>query len=507
MQTWIEQELATANIGDERLNERYKIILDRLSCKPSVSIPNACRGWSETLATYRFFDNARVDAHALWGPHHDATLMRIGAHDVALLIEDTTELNLTCPQDQMAGAGPLNGESRVGFLNHVMLAVTPQRLSLGVVDAHIYARDWETFRANQKDKTPKAKRRKQKPIEEKESVRWLEGYRRGCQVAKAVPETTVVVISDSEGDIYECFSEAQPQPQTQSQSQTQPQSDQCKAEWIVRGCQNRCLTSESGNKLWEQVSSSDVLGTIEIAISKNRSEAKNKSLTTGKSRTKDTRKRKQPRSARTATLTIQTARVMLKGPYRPGGKLADVAVNAVLVRETNPPKDEAPVEWLLLTSLPIATFEQARLVTEYYSCRWQIEIYFRVLKSGCGVEKLQLETAARFEPCLALYMIVAWRVMHVMMMGRTCCDAPCDLILSDDEWRAVYTIVAKKSPPAKVPTINEMVYMIASLGGHLGRKHDGPPGPKTMWIGMQRMTDFAQAWRIFGPANPLDEWG
>ena len=477
MQPWIELELNTSDIGDARLDERYKIILDRLSRRPSVSIPTACEGWSQTVAAYRFFDNSRVEAQELLAPHQDATLNRIAEQEVVLLIQDTTELDLTQPQDQMAGAGPLNDESRVGFFSHVLLAVTPGKIPLGVVEADLYARDWEAFRANQKDKESKAPKRKQKPIQEKESFRWLAGYRRGCEVADQVPGTTVVVICDSEGDIFECFGEAQ------------PEADSNKAAWIVRACQNRNVTREPGRKLWEQVGSTQVLGTMEVSVSRNRP------------RSKDSRKRNQPRSARTATLTIQATGVTLKGPWRPGGKLADVTVNAVLVRETNPPKGEEPVEWLLLTSLPIKTLKQIRLVIDYYGCRWQIEIYFRVLKSGCGVEELQLETAARFQPCLAMYMIIAWRVMYVMMMGRECPGMSCDLILSEDEWKAVYTVVEQKTPPKTAPAIKQMIYMIASLGGHLGRTHDGPPGPKTMWLGMQRMMDLALAWRTFGPAK------
>jgi hypothetical protein len=229
---------------------------------------------------------------------------------------------------------------------------------------------------------------------------------------------------------------------------------------------------------------------MEVTVSKNQP------------RSKDDRKRKQPRSARTATMSIQAGRVTLRGPWRPGGRLSNGRVNVVLVRETSePPEGEERIEWLLLTSLPIKTFKQVCLVIDYYGCRWQIEIYFRVLKSGCCVEELQLETAERFKPCLALYMIVAWRVMYVLMMGRECPDLPCDLIFSEDEWKAVYAVVEKKTPPNTTPSIEEMIYMIASLGGHLGRTHDGPPGPKTMWIGMQRMTDLALAWRTFGPTK------
>ena len=202
MQPWIELELNTSDLGDERLDERYKIILDRLSQRPGVSIPTACHGGSETLAAYRFFDNPHVEAADLLAPHQDAVLDRIAEQEVVLLIQDTTELDLTRPEEQMAGAGPLNDESRVGFFNHVTLAVTPGKIPLGVVEADIDARDWDTFRENQKDKESKVQKRKRKPIQQKESFRWLAGYRRGSEVADQVPGTTVIVICDSEGDIF-----------------------------------------------------------------------------------------------------------------------------------------------------------------------------------------------------------------------------------------------------------------------------------------------------------------
>jgi len=481
MQTWIEEELRTSDIGDERLDERYKVVLDRLSQKPSVSIPAACKGPSEVMAAYRFFDNERVDEDEILQPHRDATLNRIAEHNVVLLLQDTTELDITRPEQQMEGAGPLNDEFHVGFHDHATLAVTPDRIPLGVIDADIWARDWEEFRENQKNKRTKETKKKQKAIEEKESVRWLEGYRCGCEIASQVPDTTVVVISDSEGDIFECFAEAE------------EKTGEKKANWIVRAGQNRSLPSKDDqgrwNKLWDEAGKAEVLGTIEVDVSKNRPKSS------------DDRKRNQPRDARRATLTVQATRVTLKGPSRPGGKLEDLAVNVVLVRETNPPKGQKPIEWLLLTNLPINTWKKVCLVIDYYCCRWQIEIYFRVLKSGCRVEELQLETAERFKPCLALYMIVAWRVMYVLMLGRECPEMSCDSVFSEDEWKSVYAVVCQRPTPKVAPTLEEMTYLIASLGGHLGRAHDGPPGPKAMWIGMQRMTDLALAWRTFGPAK------
>ena len=181
--------------------------------------------------------------------------------------------------------------------------------------------------------------------------------------------------------------------------------------------------------------------------------------------------------------------------------MPDVVVHAVLATEPNPPPGVEPVEWLLLTDLPIGTRDEVLKVVDYYTCRWQIEVYFRVLKSGCQVEGSQLETAARFEPYLGLCLIVAWRVMYLMMLGRDCPELPCDLALDVDEWQAVYATVLKQAPPAEPPSMQTMVRLIGSLGGWLGRKCDGEPGPKAMWVGMQRMTDLALGWRARGEAQ------
>ena len=138
-------------------------------------------------------------------------------------------------------------------------------------------------------------------------------------------------------------------------------------------------------------------------------------------------------------------------------------------------------------------------MAEYYACRWQIEIYFKVLKSGCQVEKLQLETADRIKPCLALYMIVAWRVLYVTMLGRECPELSCDALFAEEEWKAVWTVQKGEPLPAQAPSLRIFLQLVGALGGHLGQPWDGPLGPKRMWIGLQRTIDFALAWRQFGP--------
>ena len=476
MQEWVAEELGTSDLGDRRLDKRLVRLVDKASRKPTLSIPAGCEGWSETIAAYRFFDNGKVTFEKILEPHVASTLQRIQNHEVVLALQDTTELDLTRPNRRVKDAGPMNWDARWGFFLHPMLAATPEGVPLGIAGAEIWARDSEEFARNQRDKKAREKKRKQQPIESKESRRWLKGYLQACEIQARSPGVQIVSVSDSESDIFECFAAGAREDVPQ------------KADFIVRGCQNRALVKEDpgqSSKLFDELASSKILGKVELEVSKN------------ESKPNDGRKRKQPRSARRTTASVQAGRLTLRAPHRKGEKLPDVEMNVVLVREIDPPKDEPPVEWVLLTSLPIGSLEEVCRVIEYYCVRWQIEIYFRVLKSGCKAEDRQLETADRYKPCLALYMIVAWRVMYMMMLGRKCPEMPCDSVLSEDEWKAVYRIVKGEEPPRETPNLQKMVYMIASLGGHLGRKSDGPPGPKTMWIGMQRMMDFARAWRAF----------
>jgi hypothetical protein len=469
MQAWVEVECKGADFGDQRLNRRYELLLDRLSDKPTLSIPSACSGWGETTAAYRFFDNDRTDAAKVLKPHHDATVQRVRAQPVAIVAQDTTELELFRKLERVGG--PLNDESRWGLFVHPLLAMTPQRVPLGVVQAKIWSRDPEEFAKSQEEKR---RARKAKPLEEKESARWLEGYRSACALAAEAPETMIVAVSDSEGDIYECFQEGQDGV----------------AEFIVRGCQDRAVLDEEQALLRQTLLCKSPIGKMKLQVSK-------RDATTGD----ETKKRKQARAGRTARVTIRATRTLLRGPARPGEKLPDVYVHVILVREEHPPTGEEPIEWLLVTSLPIETFAEVTTVLDYYCCRWEIEIYFRTLKSGCKIEELQLERQDRFEVCLALYMIVAWRVLYVLMLGRECPRIRCDAILTEAEWKSVWVIVRNTDVPAKPPLLRDMVKTIAELGGYLNRKNDGPPGPQTMWIGLQRMRDFAIAWTAFGPRS------
>jgi Transposase DNA-binding/Transposase Tn5 dimerisation domain len=481
MQAWVKDELQTAKLGDKRLNRRFAKLLDHMSSKPNESIPAACGGWKDINAAYRFFDNDKVTPAKVLAPHRDAMIERCTDHKVILVAQDTSELELTRAKEKVGG--PLGDEEHWGIHVHPSLVMTPEQVPLGVLHAHMWARDLADYH--------KRLEAKNKPIQDKESFRWLEGYYQACALRREIG-SQVVSLADSEGDIYEYFA-------AWADTGKGPNAD-----FIVRACQNRCLSKtdpayEKGvtTLLWEAVENRPVQGRRTIEV------------TSRPSLTGDGSRRRQARSARTATVTLQAATVTLKGLWRPGqdggprNKLPDVTVNVVLVREENPPTGEPAIEWLLVTTLPVTTLSEIETVIDYYCCRWLIEQYFKVLKSGCEVEKLQLETTDRLMACVAVYLIVAWRVLYLVRLGRECPDMKCDAVLMPEEWQSVWRVVKGENPPKKAPSLGVMIKLIAQLGGYIPRPND-PPGTKTMWIGLQRTRDFALVWSICHPATPSE---
>lgn len=402
---------------------------------------------------------------------------RIRAQKVVLLVQDTTELDFTRPQAQMFGAGALDGSARCGALLHPLVAFTPDGTPLGTSAATIWTRDQPL------DETRREKelRRKSTPLEEKESLRWIEGLRQGRAVAEQAPGVQCVCIADSEADIYELFLEPRG-----------PQS----VEWLVRACQERALaksaehSDETARCIRDAVAAQPVLFTHSISV-RGRPQAKVSC---------ETRGRRQPRESRTAQVEVRATSVTLRGPARPGGKLPPVTVNVVQVREINPPPGEVPVEWMLLTTLPIDSVDQVREVIQYYVVRFLIEVLFRVLKSGCRVQERRFQHIDRMLPCVAVYLIIAWRVLLICRLGRSHPDLDCEALFDPAEWKSVWMAVRGTPPPRRVPKLVEILPLIAQLGGYVNYPNrKDPPGPQTIWLGMQRMYDLALAWNTFGP--------
>ena len=468
----LTEEVRGAEFGDQRLTNRLGLILDRLSKRPNQSIPGAMDGRAEMEGTYRFFDNEKVTPESIMAPHVEGTHQRMRQNDTVLLVQDTTELDLTRPEQQMEGVGPLECESRVGIFYHPLMAFRSDGLSLGTVWSKSWARDEITTQVPRPQKN--ATRRKT-PIEEKESIRWIEGVRAARETAKSCPDTECVCVADSEADIYELFAEPR---DTGGQRELQ---------LLIRACQNRAL-SDQDRHLLEVARSTPCLAQYAVTVSPRKPEVKIRS-----------KGRQIARDARIAEVEVRATSLTLRPPWRPDRKLPPVPLNVVLVEEPSPPDGEKPIQWILMTTLPVGSGEEVRQIIDYYSIRWQIEVYFRTLKSGCRVESRYFERVSRLLNCLAVYSIAAWKILYLCRLSRECPDLPCDVVLYPSEWKAVYMAVKKKEPPKTPPTLNEIVRMVASLGGYVIRKKTHP-GTQTLWIGLQRLHDFATAWTTFGPA-------
>jgi hypothetical protein len=464
----ITDELKTIRIGDTRLDNRAMTLLSRLAENPQASIPTACRGWSETDAAYKFLANPKVDEAKILRPHAEATVARCAQEPVVLVVQDSTELDYTHQNLDIAGLGVLDHRGRRGMIVHVNAAFTPEGCCLGVLGAEFLNRDEESI--------SQARQRANWPIEQKESFRWLQGYRQACDLQRQLPHRSVISIADREADIYDIFVAAAP---------VSGRYRGGKANFVVRAKIDRALPEwdqEGGpwchQKLWATVEQCPERFRRVIDLP-----------TTPK------------RRARTATLAIRAKQVTFHPPYRPGQRPPEVTVNVVLVQEIDPPPDIEAVEWLLITSLPIESDQEIERVVDYYRGRWPIEPYFRTLKTGCRVEELQLEKVERLKACVALYLIVAWRVQFVTMLGRECPNLPVDALFHEAEWKSVWHVAKQESPPRTPPPLNKFLPLLASLGGYLNRRSDPPPGPKAMWIGIQRMGDYARAWLTFGPTR------
>jgi hypothetical protein len=469
----LSEEVENANFGDQRLSDRLKKLAEEFGSKPNLSIPGASSGRAEMEGAYRFFDNEKVTPEKILKPHYAATIKRIQETDFALLVQDTSELDLTRPSQQVLGAGPMDCESRRGAFFHPLQSFDLDGVPLGMVWHKSWARDKIETKFTRAEKS---KIRKETPIEDKESLRWIEGLRASRKVAQQCPETTCVCVGDSEADVYELFSE----PRV---------TENNNLHLLVRGCQTRA-TKDKSNWL-ANARATECLYQCSVDVSARTAKLSSTSVKVGK--------RNKSRKARLAEVEIRATTVTLRPPWRHDRKLPEVTVNVVVVEETNPPEDCDAIQWVLITSLPIETLEQVRKIVDAYCIRWQIEIFFKTIKTGCRVEERQFETLPRLLNCLAVYSIVAWRIMYLCRLGRTCPDLSCEVIFEACEWKAVYMTTHRNKPlPKNAPTLNQMIRMIASLGGYVIRKKT-QPGPQTLWIGMQRLHDLALGWEAFGP--------
>ena len=458
-QEWIEVEFETLNLNDKRLDARAHKIVGDFSARPTGSIPEFSENWAATKAAYNFFSNESVSAAAILAAQRQATLERMKEYRLVLGLHDTTEVNLThFPESE--GTGPLGSGKSQGFLTHSTFVVTPEGLPLGLLAQENWVRSAET--------RGQSEQRRERPIEEKESYKWLKALTESS--LDLPPETQLLMVSDRESDVLEYFLHPRP----------------AQVDLLIRAAQNR-MVDGSEWLLWQTVRRTPLSGCVTIEV-----EAKDK----------------QP--ARTAQCQVRYQGVTVRPPKnRPAHlpKLKAVTLWAILLEEDAPPAGVTPLQWSLLTTMPVPCFDEACRLIEFYTLRWIIERFHFVLKSGCRIEERRFNTVVACQRFLALANLVAWRLLFLTYLGRLAPTLPCTIALQDAEWKALYCFIHKTQlPPAAPPSLQLAIRWIAQLGGFLARNADGGgllgAGVKVLWRGWQRLSDLVQTWLIFNPAPP-----
>lgn len=449
---WAEEEFSEADIGDQRRVKRLITIARDFYSRPQGNIPQACGGdRAKTKAAYRFLQNKSNTMKNIHISHYKATLNRIRKEKVVLAVQDTTTINYSAhPATDRLGLIGYKEDGIIGLIVHDTMAFNTDGTPLGVIDVQSWARDPAEF--------GKKHFRKQYSIEQKESNKWLKSFNTTAEAQKKCQDTMLVSVGDREADIYELFQLAL--------------SNKKGPKLLVRAEHNRLLADGQG-KLYEYISAQDLAGIQTIQVP---------------------RKKKQP--SREAELEIRFAEIKLKPP-QDKKQLGELTVFGVIAEEVKAPEGIEGLRWILLSTCEVRSFEDAIEKLKWYCIRWGIEIFHRTLKSGCKIEQRQLGSADRIESCLAIDMVVAWRIYYLTKLGREVPDMPCTVFFEDAEWKALVAYKTQNPiPPEKPPTLREATRMAASLGGFLGRKSDGEPGTQTLWLGLQRLDDITEMWKI-----------
>ena len=425
------------DLGDKRRNQRANRIVRAMLDNAGASIPDAAGSRASTDATYRFLDNPNVTPENLDDAHRRDTLQRIHtALGPILIAQDTTSLDFTSPA-RMGTLGELAHAKHRGFFVHSGLAMTAKGQPLGLPHQHVWMRPPEE-RGKRKD-------RRRKETADKESQRWLD-TEQAC--VKDLPaDRLVITMSDREGDFYDHFAMSRRPGQH-----------------VLIRAKSRRRVVESKELLGLAIRGKPVAGTIQVRVPRNDG---------------------QP--GREATVSVRYGTYSLKPPstHPRRTELAPLPLQVVYVEEPNPPAGREPLRWLLLTTLPVTSLEEAVQVVQWYVFRWRIERYHYVLKSGCKLEELQLETAERLRRALALVAMVAARLLHLTYRSRQKPDVSREPAVSTEEWEVLWRhFFPGKALPTQPPTLREAVRLIGRLGGFLGRKGDGEPGVKSVvaWL-------------------------
>ena len=450
---WAEEEFGAARLGDVRLVRRLCGLARDFYARPQGNLPQRCGSdRARAKAAYRFFDHHKVNLQSVLHPHYEATGARLRRETIVLAVQDTTSLNYsTHPATENLGPITSEGAGKVlGLLVHGTLAFNVAGTPLGLLDVQCWARDPAQFGQRH--------RRRERPFEEKESVKWRRSLEALARVQAQCPATRLVSVGDREADVYEVFWWATAEPGRPG--------------LLVRAEYNRRVRDEHRH-LWEQLAAQPLAGIRSVSLP-----------------------RRANRPARIAQLEVRFAAVELRPPHTRRG-LPPVRVWAVWARELDVPRGMSPVEWMLLSTVPVVDLAGAQEKLDWYTRRWGIEVFHRTLKSGCQIEQRQLGSADRLAACLGVDLVVAWRIFNLAKLGRETPEVPCTVYFEAMAWQALVGYMTKSAiAPKAPPNLGDAMRMVAKLGGFLGRAGDGQPGTQTLWLGLQRLDDITAGWTI-----------
>lgn len=456
---WAENELRTVNLSDQRLNKRCAKILTSFANSPVSPINQACGDWSETKAAYRFFKNDKVNYQKITKGHQEATTARTDGLKTILAIQDTTYLTYT-KHPKTSGLCPLtrnNGKHKkviptLGLIMHSTIAVDCDGTPLGICNQKIYSRPQLS---DEKKKLKKISHNVALPIKDKDSYKWIGALE---QTVDNFSERSkdIVTICDREADIYDLFLRA----------------NELNTHLLVRACKNRKVNKKStysektGQYLWTLLKNKGVKGKVTIDIPK---------------------RDKTP--ARKAICLVKYSSFVLNFPKnhfdKNTRKLPNLKLYAVYIHEINNSGTDS-IEWMLLTTLPITSFQLAMEKLKWYCFRWRIETWHKILKSGLRVEDCRLSTSQRLIKYLSIMSIVGWRILWITLISRVTPETSCYIFLNKIEWKILFRKFKKGHKiPKKEPTVNQCVRWIGQLGGFLGRKKDKEPGIIYIWRGLK----------------------
>lgn len=444
MEIDLTEEIAHLSLGDKRRDDRFIRIVQNKVSNPNGSIPEIAAHWSDLKMTYEFYGNEKIPEQQIASCIQQATVSRCLNRKVVFNIMDTTSVNFS---SGAKGLGYLDHGAGEGLMIHSSFALNEQGSPLGLLSQKIWARD--------KAEMGKKKLRAQKPISEKESYRWIESMQQAEELLKNVQ--LVIHIGDRESDIYELFT-----------TPRQPNS-----ELLIRAVHNR--KTLLGNSMWKEVEQQPVLASFELKIPKVATEGLHQ-----------------------VKMEVKASMVLLQPPsVKP--HLPALIVYGILVRETD--KKATGLEWRLISTLPVSTAEIAVEFVKRYSYRWRIERLHFIIKSGCRLEDLQLRNVNALRKAVLVYSLCAFKIMQMLYLSRTEPDQSCTCFFSDMEWKVVSRL-NNKSPIINPhpPTLKKCVWMIAKLGGYIGRNNDGPPGIKNLWRGLQKLNTILKA------MNDMNTW-